>query len=75
MNAENPEAPGEKTDKKENKDQSNLLRYDDDERQSVVRFFGIELTAPVGLKNPRIVYISFIVVNLLLVIVLKSFIS
>ena len=49
----------------------NVLAYDDDEKQTLFRFFGIELTAPKGLKNPRIVYISFILINF---IILKNLI-
>ncbi len=49
-----------------------LLNYDDDEKQTLFRIFGVEMTAPKGLKNPRIVYVSFIVINLILVVLLKS---
>ncbi len=52
----------------------NVLAYDDDEKQTLFRFFGIELTAPKGLKNPRIVYISFILINFILLIILKNLI-
>ena len=51
----------------------NVLTYDD-EQQTLFRFFGIELTAQKGLKNPRIVYISFILINCILLIILKSLI-
>ncbi len=51
----------------------NILAYDD-EKQTLFRFFGIELTAPKGLKNPRIVYISFILINCILLIILKNLI-
>ena len=37
-----------------------VLSDNSDESQSLFSFFGIELTAPKGLKNPRIVYNSFI---------------
>ncbi len=53
----------------------NILSYDDNENQTLFKFLGIEMTAPKGLKNPRIVYISFIVVNLFLLIILKNLIS
>mgnify|MGYP001334307528 CR=1 FL=1 len=52
-----------------------ILNYKDKGSQTVFRFLGIELTAPAGLKNPGTVYISFIVVNVLIFFVLKSFIS
>ena len=56
-----------------------ILNYNDDQnendKQVLFRFFGIELTAPKGLKNPRIVYISFILINFFLLILLKNFIS
>ncbi|ABX08050.1 hypothetical protein [Prochlorococcus marinus] len=52
-----------------------LLQYDNDDKQVLFRLFGVEMTAPKGLKNPRIVYISFIVVNLILLLALKSLIS
>ena len=44
------------------------------EKQTLFRFFGIELTAPKGLQNPRIVYISFILINVILLIILKNLI-
>ena len=43
--------------------------------QGVITLFGYELTAPAGLKNPGVVYLSFIFVNLLIFLILKSFIS
>ena len=52
-----------------------LLSYSSKGTQSVVSFFGFELTAPSGLKNPGLVYIAFIVVNLFIFLVLRSFIS
>ena len=54
------------------KSEKGLLNYDDDEKQTLFRIFGVEMTAPKGLKNPRIVYVSFIVINLILVVLLKS---
>ena len=53
-----------------NKDRSVSSNQDDD-KQILFRFFGVEMTAPKGLKNPRIVYISFIVINFILLIALK----
>ena len=52
-----------------------ILNYKDKGSQTVFKFLGIELTAPSGLKNPGTVYISFIVVNLLIFLVLKSFVT
>ncbi|KGG13271.1 hypothetical protein EV05_0950 [Prochlorococcus sp. MIT 0601] len=52
-----------------------LLQYRDDQKQVLFRIFGMEMTAPQGLRNPRIVYISFILINLILLIALKNFIS
>ena len=52
-----------------------LLRSDNEEKQTLFRLFGIEMTAPKGLKNPRLVYISFIAVNIFLLIFLKNLIA
>ena len=52
-----------------------IIVDNNDDKQTLFSFFGIELTAPKGLKNPRIIYISFIAVNLFILILLKSFIS
>tara|TARA_B100001250_G_scaffold59937_1_gene46744 strand:+ start:324 stop:539 length:216 start_codon:yes stop_codon:yes gene_type:complete len=66
------------TSKDENKEKSinkGILAYDNDNKQVLFRLFGVEMTAPTGLKNPRIVYISFIVINLFLLIFLKNLIN
>ena len=52
-----------------------LFSYKDKGTQGVITIFGYELTAPAGLKNPGVVYLSFIFVNLLIFLILKSFIS
>ena len=52
-----------------------IFSYKDKGTQGVMTLFGYELTAPAGLKNPGIVYLSFIFVNLLIFLILKSFIS
>ena len=52
-----------------------IFSYKDKGTQGVITLFGYELTAPAGLKNPGIVYLSFIFVNLLIFLMLKSFIS
>ena len=52
-----------------------IFSYKDKGTQGVINLFGYELTAPAGLKNPGIVYLSFIFVNLLIFLILRSFIS
>tara|TARA_B100000579_G_scaffold346469_1_gene299364 strand:- start:199 stop:462 length:264 start_codon:yes stop_codon:yes gene_type:complete len=52
-----------------------IFSYKNKGTQGVITLFGYELTAPAGLKNPGIVYLSFIFVNLLIFLILKSFIS
>ena len=58
-----------------NKESKGILSYSSKGTQSVISLFGFELTAPSGLKNPGIVYIAFIVINLFIFLVLRSFIS
>ena len=61
---------------KESKEESKgLLSYSSKGTQSVISLFGFELTAPSGLKSPGIVYIAFIIINLFIFLVLRSFIS
>ena len=61
---------------KESKAESQgILSYSSKGTQSVISFFGLELTAPSGLKNPGIVYLAFIVINLFIFLVLRSFVS
>tara|TARA_B100000965_G_scaffold347025_1_gene318881 strand:+ start:906 stop:1169 length:264 start_codon:yes stop_codon:yes gene_type:complete len=57
------------------KESKGILSYSSKGKQSVISLFGIELTAPSGLKNPGIVYLAFIVINLFIFLVLRSFIS
>ena len=52
-----------------------ILSYSSKGTQSVISFFGFELTAPSGLKNPGIVYLAFIIINLFIFLALRSFIS
>ena len=52
-----------------------IFSYKDKGKQGVITLFGYELTAPSGLKNPGIVYLSFIFVNLIIFLILKNFIS
>ena len=67
---------GELETNKESKEESKgILSYSSKGTQSVISLFGFELTAPSGLKNPGIVYIAFIVINLFIFLVLRSFIS
>ena len=62
--------------KKESKAESQgILSYSSKGTQSVISFFGLELTAPSGLKNPGIVYLAFILINLFIFLVLRSFVS
>ncbi len=49
-----------------------ILVDNEDNKQTLFRFFGIELTAPKGLKNPRLVYLSFILINVILLLLLKN---
>ena len=55
--------------------QGGLLNYKNKGSQTVISFLGIELTAPAGLKKPGIVYLSFIVINMIIFLVLKGFIT
>ena len=52
-----------------------IFSYKNKGTQGVITLFGYELTAPAGLKNPGVVYLSFIFVNLIIFLMLKSFIS
>ena len=52
-----------------------ILSYSSKGTQSVISLFGFELTAPSGLKNPGIVYLAFIIVNLFIFLALRNFIS
>ena len=52
--------------------EKSILVYDDDSKQTLFRLFGVELTAPKGLKNPRLVYLSFILLNVILLLLLKN---
>ncbi len=52
-----------------------ILVEDEKEKQTLLRIFGFEITAPKELKNPRFIYISFIVVNFILLIIIQNLIS
>ena len=52
-----------------------ILSYSSKGTQSVISLFGFELTAPSGLKNPGLVYLAFIIVNLFIFLALRNFIS
>ena len=52
-----------------------IFSYKDKGTQVVITLFGYELTAPAGLKNPGIVYLAFIVINLFIFLALRSFVS
>ena len=52
-----------------------IFSYKDIGTQGVITLFGYELTAPAGLKNPGVVYLSFIFVNIIIFFMLKSFVT
>ncbi len=53
-----------------------LIKYQKTDEKSVISLFGIELTAPSSLKNPGIVYLSFIFVNFVIfALVFKNFLT
>ena len=53
-----------------------LFKYQKTGTKSVISLFGIELTAPSNLKNPGIVYLSFIFINLVIFLLFfKNFIT
>tara|TARA_Y100001968_G_scaffold266413_1_gene255915 strand:+ start:15911 stop:16129 length:219 start_codon:yes stop_codon:yes gene_type:complete len=52
-----------------------LLNYKNGNDQTVFKIFDIEMTAPASLKNPGLIYISFIVINICIFVLLKSFIA
>ena len=62
---------GEKSNQQNNK---GILSYINDDKQTLFKIFGIEMTAPKGLKNPRIIYISFIAINFLALLLLRKLI-
>ena len=72
VSTENDELESNKESKTESQ---GILSYSSKGTQSVISFFGFELTAPSGLKNPGIVYLAFIVINLFIFLVLRSFVS
>ena len=72
VSTDNNELESNKEKKVESK---GILSYSSKGTQSVISLFGFELTAPSGLKNPGIVYLAFIVINLFIFLVLRSFIS
>ena len=53
-------------------DSKGILSYSSKGTQSVISLFGFELTAPSGLKNPGIVYLFFIIVNLFIFLALRN---
>ena len=55
---ENPD-----TSDNDQKDNFDILDFDDTEKKSIVKFFGLELVAPTGLKNAGLIYALFIVIN------------
>ena len=65
----NKEMESSKESKVERKE---ILSYSSKGTQSVISLFGFELTAPSGLKNPGIVYLAFIIVNLFIFLALRN---
>tara|TARA_B100000579_G_scaffold363394_1_gene321933 strand:+ start:1281 stop:1547 length:267 start_codon:yes stop_codon:yes gene_type:complete len=63
------------TNKESQAESKGILSYSSKGSQSVISLFGLELTAPSGLKNPGIVYLAFIIINLFIFLVLRSFVS
>jgi len=72
VSANNNESESNQTSNAEPKE---ILSYSSKGTQSVITLFGFELTAPSGLKNPGIVYLAFIVINLFIFLALRSFVS
>ena len=62
------------TNKESDKESKGILSYSSKGKQSVISLFGVELTAPSGLRNPGIVYLAFLVVNLFIFLALRNFI-
>ena len=61
--------------KEREEESQGLLSYSSKGTQSVISLFGFELTAPSGLKNPGLVYLAFIIVNLFIFLALRNFIQ
>ena len=58
---------------KEKSDDFSLIGFDaDSPEKSVFKLFGYELIAPAGMKNPILIYGSFIVVNMIVFLFIKS---
>tara|TARA_Y100001968_G_C19111868_1_gene597593 strand:+ start:244 stop:462 length:219 start_codon:yes stop_codon:yes gene_type:complete len=64
-----------KSDKQKSAHTNELLNTSNEEDQTVFKIFGIEMTAPAGLQNPGIIYISFIVINILIFVLIKRFVT
>ena len=73
MNDSNPTNktnPEESTSKNE---PFNIVGFDSDRpSQTVFKIFGYELIAPSGMKNPAFIYSLFIIVNLIIVLFLRT---
>ena len=62
--------------KKENAKEFDIISFDEDEdTKSVFSLFGFELIAPKGMKNPLLIYSLFIIVNIILFFVFRSFLK
>ncbi len=53
---------------------SEIIHDGDKETKTLLKFFGLELTAPASLKNAGLIYASFIIVNVILFFVIRSFV-
>lgn len=62
---------GKEINEKKASDSFNLVSFDSDlPPKSVFKFFGYELIAPSGMKNPAFIYSLFVIVNLVVFIFL-----
>tara|TARA_Y100001968_G_C18963698_1_gene528955 strand:+ start:240 stop:473 length:234 start_codon:yes stop_codon:yes gene_type:complete len=54
-------------------DSLDILGFDSDRpSQRVFKLFGYELIAPTGMKNPGVIYLLFIIVNLIIFLYLRT---
>ena len=72
VSTENNELNSNKESKAESK---GILSYSSKGTQTVITLFGFELTAPSGLKNPGIVYLAFIIINLFIFLALRNLVT
>tara|TARA_B100000700_G_scaffold9551_1_gene9632 strand:- start:339 stop:572 length:234 start_codon:yes stop_codon:yes gene_type:complete len=74
MSEINPEGNSEKTaqpvESKQNK--LDIMDFADTDKKSLFKFFGIELVAPKGLENASLIYLLFLVINVVIFVTLIS---